>query len=114
MMDHDVDDLKQRFAGLRRETAAGLPSFHETVTTARARGVAGRRRRRVQLAAVVTAGLALAVLVTRRGRPDARMAIDPATVRWHAPTDFLLTLPGTELLRSVPRLGRLTFDGRTL
>jgi len=32
--------------------------------------------------------------------------IDLAAVRWEAPTDFLLALPGEELLRAVPELGR--------
>jgi hypothetical protein len=28
--------------------------------------------------------------------------VDLASVRWEAPTDFLLRTPGTELLRTVP------------
>jgi len=42
------------------------------------------------------------------------MTIDLAAVRLHAPTDFLLKLPGADLLRTVPRLGRVGLDRRTL
>lgn len=113
-MAHDESDLRERFARLRHETAADAPAFRATLAGARARGVPPPGLRRLRLAVAVAAGLALALLLTRPGRPGGRVAIDPTAVRWRAPTDFLLTLPGNELLRSVPRLGRLTFDGRTL
>lgn len=113
MMDQDESDFKERFAALRRATVARAPALGATLAAARARGVP-KRVRRLRVAAALAAGLALAVLLTRPGRPDRPVAIDPAAVRWRAPTDFLLTLPGSELLRTLPRLGRLTLDRRTL
>jgi hypothetical protein len=59
--------------------------------------------------------LALLALVAKLTvRNSHRTPVDLAGVRVHAPTDFLLTLPGAELLRTVPRLGRVSFDRRTL
>src|SRR5881398_927531 len=65
---------------------------------------AGPRRRAA--AAVVVVGVALALLFTRPDRHG--RTIDLATVRWEGPTDFLLVLPGDELLRTVPDFGRVS------
>jgi hypothetical protein len=109
----DETDLKERFGDLRRETAARTPSFHTTLAAA-ARRRAAPRHRALWLGAAVAVSAVLVFLLARRGQPGARMAIDLASARWHAPTDFLLALPGEELLRTVPRLGQLTLDRRNL
>src|SRR2546422_259976 len=64
------------------------------------------------LAAVIVV-VAVVVISLRRERDGVRLEIDLATVRWQAPTDFLLNLPGDELLRSVPQLGPRGLDRRT-
>src|SRR5438445_358202 len=66
------------------------------------------------LAAAVIVVVAVVVISLRRERDGVRLEIDLATVRWQAPTDFLLNLPGDELLRSVPQLGPRGLDRRTL
>jgi len=117
MIEHDDRDLRKRFEALRREATAGTPPFQATVTAARARRetAAPPRRRALGLAAAaVVALVAIALISTRRHGDGVRVAIDLTTVRWRAPTDFLLTLPGDELLRSVPRLGPWSHDRRTL
>ena len=58
--------------------------------------------------------MAVVVVSTRRERDGVRLELDLATVRWQAPTDFLLKLPGDELLRSLPQLGPRGLDRRTL
>ena len=113
-MIEDEADLKERFDDLRRETAARAPSFHATLEGVAARRRAAPRHRARWLGAAVAVSAVLVFLLTRRGQPDTRMAIDLASARWHAPTDFLLALPGEELLRTVPRLGGLTLDRRNL
>jgi hypothetical protein len=107
-------DLKQRFGALRRAAAAASPSFQATVAKARAGAGRERRRRWLPVAAALGLSAAVALLLMRRHPLEPYVAIDPATVRWRAPTDFLLTLPGDELLRRVPRLGQPTFNWRTL
>ena len=77
----------------------------------RRRGPAAPRRRALGLAAaIVIAGVAVALLLARRAVPT-----DLATVRLKTPTDFLLALPNEDLLRTVPQLGRvtITLDRRT-
>src|SRR5436309_2315710 len=59
-------------------------------------------------AAVVIASVAVALLLTRRGAPTVF-----AAVRLKTPTDFLLTLPNEQLLRTVPELGRASVTGFT-
>jgi hypothetical protein len=110
----DETDLKERFGDLRREAAARTPSFHATLAAVKARRRAAPRHRALWLGGAVAVSAVLVFLLARRGQPGARMAIDLASARWHAPTDFLLALPGEELLRTVPRLGRLTLDRRSL
>jgi hypothetical protein len=104
--DHDLGD---RFHALRREDAATAPPFRATLAAARARAAARPGRRGLWLRAaavavtvVVVTGVAVAL---RFSRPHRRMTIDLATVRWEAPTDFLLRVPGDDLLRTVPELG---------
>ena len=113
MSAYDDADLKERFGALRRQAAAGAPAFQPTLAAAQARRPV-RRHRWLRLAAAVGMTAAIAFLLARRGQPGGRRAIDLASVRWHTPTDFLLQLPGDELLRNVPRLGGLTLDRRTL
>jgi len=114
MIERDDDQLRNGFEALRRADAAGTPSFRATLAAARARQAASRGHRALRLAAAVVALLAAAVVWTWRGRDTVRLRIDLATVRWQAPTDFLLTLPGDELLRSVPQLGSRGLDWRSL
>lgn len=109
MIERDETELRERFAGLRREDGAGAPAFRRSLLAARARP--GRRG----LGFTAAAMLALvALVVTLTVRNSHRTPVNLAGVRVHAPTDFLLTLPGAELLRTVPRLGRVSFDRRTL
>ncbi len=114
MIERD-DHLKETFEALRREDAAGGPSFQATVAAARARRAGVPRRRALGLAAgVVVAVIAVVVASTWRTQKSDRLEIDLATVRWQGPTDFLLKLPGIELLRSVPQLGLRGLDRRIL
>ncbi len=113
MIERDDHQLREGFEALRREDAAGTPPFGATVAAARARQATVPRHRALRLGAAV-AVVAVVVLSIWRERDGVRLQIDLATVRWHAPTDFLLKLPGDELLRSVPQLGSRGLDRRTL
>ena len=113
--DHDDDrELRERFRALRQEDAARTPSFQTTLVAARDRRTAAPTPRRrvlgLAVATAVAAGVVLMLLVGRHGRPG--IAVDLATARWEAPTDFLLRVPGNELLRTVPQLGRVNVDWR--
>ena len=115
MIEHDDPQLKQAFEALRREAAAGTPPFRATVAAARTRRAPAPGRRPLGLAAAVILVVVCVVVVSiRRDRDGVRLEIDLATVRWQAPTDFLLKLPGDDLLRSVPQLGPRSLDRRTL
>jgi hypothetical protein len=60
---------------------------------------------RVVLAAAI---VVIAVVLARpdRTRPTgAPHVVDLGAVVWRSPTDFLLSTPGSELLRSVPAIG---------
>jgi ferric-dicitrate binding protein FerR (iron transport regulator) len=115
MIERDDPHLKRAFEALRREDAAGCPSFQATVAGARARRAGVARRRALGLVAVVVvAVIAVVVASTWRVQKSDRLEIDLATVRWQAPTDFLLKLPGVELLRSIPQLGPRGLDRRIL
>jgi len=114
MIERDDHQLRKGFEALRREDAAGTPPFGATVAAARARQATVPRHRALRLAAAAVAVVAVVVLSIWRERDGVRLQIDLATVRWRAPTDFLLKLPGDELLRSVPQLGSRGLDRRTL
>ena len=103
MIEPHERELRNSFHALRREEAVRTPPFDATVVAARRRtGPRLRRGALVLAAAAVLTGVALA-LVLAPHRQGAR--IDLATVHWDSPTDFLLRLPGDELLRTAPELG---------
>ena len=107
MTERNDSDLRDRFRALRREDAAAAPPFDATLAAARARRVAPSHRRTGWLAAaaVVVAAVAVVLLFTRPDRHGRTIGL--ATVRWEGPTDFLLVLPGDDLLRTVPHFGRM-------
>ena len=113
MIERDDEELRGRFAALRREEGALAPTFRGTLAAARAHPRPRPHAGRLGFAAAAALVLVgLGVILTVGGRH--RTPVDLAGVRVHAPTDFLLQLPGAELLRVVPRLGRVSFDRRTL
>jgi len=113
MTERTDHDLGEQFHALRREDAAAAPPFYATLAAARAWHATAPRRRVLGLAAaaILVAGVAVALLLARRDRRG--VPIDLAAVRWKAPTDFLLALPGEELLRTVPKLVTIDSDWRT-
>jgi hypothetical protein len=110
MIDRDEHELRERFAALRREESAGAPEFRRVLAAAHTRPRSGRRDVGFLAAALVLIAF-VAILTVRHGH---RTPVDLAGVRVHVPTDFLLQVPGAELLRTVPRLGLMSFDRRTL
>src|SRR5690349_15965705 len=115
MSERDDEELRERFAALRREHTIAAPVFRDTMAAARSRPRPPRPRRGRRLGFAAGAALllvALVLILTVRNRH--RTTVDLASVRVHAPTDFLLQLPGADLLRTMPRLGRVSFDRRTL
>jgi hypothetical protein len=70
-----------------------------------------RRRHRRRRGALLVAAIVIPAFIAIRARservPDferftALTGLDPGEVTWHAPSDFLLDIPGRELLRTVP------------
>jgi hypothetical protein len=110
VIERDDEELRERFAALRREHTIAAPVFRDTMAAARSRPRAGHRLGFAAGAALLLVALVLIRTVGNRHRTT----VDLASVRVHAPTDFLLQLPGADLLRAMPRLGRVSFDRRTL
>lgn len=116
MNDSGERELREGFDRLRREDAAGVPSFRATLARA-ARRRAGRPSARLRLVAgAITVAAVLAALVLGVGllrAPGSRgVRVELAATRWRGPTDFLLRLPGAELLRTVPSIGAVNTDWR--
>jgi hypothetical protein len=102
------DDLRGAFAALRREPSPA-PAFGQLSSDATL-GALRRRRRRVR-GAVLAVSMIVPVLFALRWRQDrgpdfARFSeltgLDPGAATWTAPSDFLLEIPGRDLLRSIP------------
>jgi hypothetical protein len=96
-MEHSDQDLRERFAALRREDAAQAPGF-AVPGQGRTQTPWSRRMPDVGLAALV---LASVVFFTLHRGPE-RPAHGQSITEWKSPTDFLLQTPGRELLNSVP------------
>ena len=90
-------ELRRLFAERERRDEAAAPSYERVVhRPARAR----HGRRRLALASCAAGVLLLTLLAVWRGRSG--VAPEPALSTWKAPTDFLLAVPGNELLNSTP------------
>jgi hypothetical protein len=109
-MNSDDEDLRERFAALKREEQAGAPGFDWP-----SRHNGGYVRRKSAGMLLIAAVLLAAVFVafpwlrpfyekTQR-RPPNSSASPGSLAEWKPPTSFLLDTPGNELLRSVPQIG---------
>lgn len=108
MTDRPDDDLRVAFNALNRDTASSAPSF-ASLTSATAMNGARRRHRNRRVAIVAAVILPVAFILRPRANDDPDFArftaltgIDPGKVTWRAPSDFLLEVPGRDLLRRVP------------
>ena len=103
MTHDDADrDLRERFARSKAADRAQMPSF--AAVSARSR--AAPRRGRFAIGVAVAAAIVIAAYVARDhiGRSVGRDT--PATpTHWRSPTDFLLDVPGGDLLRTTPTFG---------
>jgi hypothetical protein len=102
-------DLKDAFEALGRSVRSTEPSFdqmtsHETLNAARWR----QQRHRAVLLVI---GVAVPAFLALRAHSDdaldykrftALTGLDLSEVTWEAPSDYLLDVPGRDLLRRVP------------
>jgi hypothetical protein len=121
----DDHEIREHFARLRSETEAGsVPDFRALLDRARARDVVPLPRRgsgRVFWAgglagAAVAAALAALLLTRERPDPDAEFerlvsAYASDATAWRSPTDALLDVPGSGLVRSLPSVGETLGEG---
>jgi len=88
------------------------PSFHQMTSREALEGARGqRRRRRTAGAVLLSVAVAIPAFLAVRARTDHALdyerftmltGIDLKEVTWEAPSDFLLEVPGRDLLRGVP------------
>jgi len=97
-------DLRGRFAALRRQVEAQAPGFTAPRVRSpmpfRSHSPAVLLAAAACLIAMATAGLWMR---TAWQRPQPKTA--GSVMAWKPPTDFLLETPGRELLRTVPAIG---------
>jgi hypothetical protein len=109
MIERDEQELRERFLALRREDGVSTPAFAATIGAARDRRKTHAGVGLLAFAVTVMAVVGLILVFRIRERQSA--VIDLRAVGWHAPTDFLLEVPGDDVLRSVPTF---TIDWRLL
>lgn len=108
MTDQHERELRDAFGALHRDVQASAPQFADLASAPAL--ASARRRRRVGQAAVVMSILILVlVALPLRSSPGfdferftTLTGIDPGSVTWQAPSDFLLDVPGHDLLQAVP------------
>lgn len=96
-MAHDDQDLRERFAVLRREDADLAPDF-AMLQKRRLPAPRPWRLRAAVAAALVVMVAVMALKFYQRPAPPP----GPSITQWKSPTDFLLQTPGRELLESAP------------
>ena len=107
----DEREIASAFAQLRRADEASAPSFHATLTSARAGRMSQHSAigRVLAVATLLVVIVGLAVLRPKHPPASRRPVPAPSSARaslesWESPTDFLLDMPGSELWRGLPRL----------
>jgi hypothetical protein len=108
MNDEHDRDLRELFARLRAQERGDVPSFR--AVRARATRPDTPRWTRVSVAATIAAAAALFALGTLarqdHTRPEtALLEVDLRASTWRSPTDFLLSTPGSDLMRTIPAVG---------
>lgn len=105
----DDRDIRDAFRALGSQVGTTGPSFHQVAS--RAALNAARWRRRRHRAALLAVAVVIPAFFALRARPDraldyerftALTGLDLNEVTWEAPSDFLLDVPGRDLLRGVP------------
>jgi hypothetical protein len=108
-MSADDRDLRDAFRALGSNVPTAGPSF-DKLTSREALHVARWRHRRGR-AALLTVAVAVPAFLALQVRSDRALDYDRFTaltgldlneVTWEAPSDFLLDVPGRDLLRTVP------------
>ena len=108
--ERDERGLRELFARQRADESAHTRSFAQTVAAARRRGRrVGARRTMWLVGAAAAAAIVVATVMVPGGTGEGttRVTAELSSVRWRSPTDFLLETPGSELLRTTPRIVRL-------
>ncbi len=104
-MTDDDRELRELFARLKQDDRAHIPSFRAPAPATATR----LPMLPFQLIAVAAAVVlvAIATLMRQDGDPGNRaiVPVDLRTVAWTSPTDFLLSTPGSDLIRTVPAIG---------
>ena len=96
-------DLRERFAQLREHDQRRPPLFGAVLARSGRQHSAPIGALRVTLAA---AGIRVAALLLHTpNRPSAEQAVRYPQANWRAPTDFLLDVPGDDMLRTTPDFG---------
>ena len=109
MTEHN--DLGAAFKALDREVQLSAPTFAELASSS-AMKAARVRRRTHRVSYVAVAAILTSLLLWRsQSAPDfdferfTRLTgLDPGALSWQAPTDFLLSIPGHELLQAIPTI----------
>ena len=110
----DDRDLRDAFEALGSRVQPTEPSFHQMTSRAALDEARWRRRRQAVGAAgavLLSVAVAIPAFLAVRARTDHALdyerftmltGIDLKEVTWEAPSDFLLDVPGRDLLRGVP------------
>jgi hypothetical protein len=108
-MSADDRDLQDAFHALGSSVPTAGPSFEE-LTSRKALHVARWRHRRSR-AALLAVAVAVPAFLALRAKSDGALdyerftaltGLDLSEVTWEAPSDFLLDVPGRDLLRTIP------------
>lgn len=109
----DDQELRERFARLRRDEQASIRSFDAVVASAAVRGPKRHARRgpspRLATAMLIVLATVVVTIVVQMQLAAKRrdlwsVRLDPDSVSWQGPTDFLLETPGRRMLRTIPVL----------
>ena len=106
----DDSEIRDWFAELREADRAHAPGFAQTFARARARESWRARQRVRPLVIAVAAGVLIAAIWLGHSRSFSPITTTPTIATWRAPTDVLLTTPGSELFGTMPALGASVLD----
>lgn len=107
----DENEIRQRFAHLRESDRVRAPNFAQIYGRTRARRSSrGTPRVRPLLIDALVAVVISGILVWHDSQSSSPSKATETIATWRAPTDVLLTTPGSELLGTMPALHKSVLD----
>jgi hypothetical protein len=106
----DESEIRRRFAQLRESDRVRAPTFAQIYGRTRARRTSRATPRVRPLLIDALVAVVIGAALVWHSQSSSPSTVTETIATWRAPTDVLLTTPGSELLSTMPALNKSVLD----